>query len=67
MWGAYICMGAYKRNAVVVIKMGAYIHGVPIFVWVLINAMRWLQSKWVPIFMGCLFCVGAYCPGFTVF
>ena len=27
MWGAYFCMGAYKRN-VVVIKMGAYIHGV---------------------------------------
>ena len=28
MWGAYFCMGAYKRNVVVVIKMGAYIHGV---------------------------------------
>ena len=25
---AYFCMGAYKRNVVVVIKMGAYIHGV---------------------------------------
>ena len=25
--GAYFCMGAYKRNVVVVIKMGAYIHG----------------------------------------
>ena len=24
-------MGAYKRNAVVVIKMGAYVHGVLIF------------------------------------
>ena len=28
MWGAYFCMGAYKRDVVVVIKMGAYIHGV---------------------------------------
>ena len=28
MWGAYFCMGAYKRNVVVVIKMDAYIHGV---------------------------------------
>ena len=28
MWGAYFCMGAYKRDAVVVIKMGAYIHEV---------------------------------------
>ena len=28
MWGAYFCMGTYKRNVVVVIKMGAYIHGV---------------------------------------
>ena len=27
MWGAYFCMGAYKHNVVVVIKMGAYIHG----------------------------------------
>ena len=24
---AYFCMGAYKRNVVVVIKLGAYIHG----------------------------------------
>ena len=28
MWDAYFCMGAYKRDVVVVIKMGAYIHGV---------------------------------------
>ena len=28
MWGAYFCMGAYKRDVVVVIKMGAYIQGV---------------------------------------
>ena len=26
--GAYFCMGAYKHNVVVVIKMGAYIRGV---------------------------------------
>ena len=26
MWGAYFCMGVYKCD-VVVIKMGAYIHG----------------------------------------
>ena len=25
--GAYFCMGAYKLDVVVVIKMGAYIHG----------------------------------------
>ena len=25
---AYFCMGAYKHNVVVVIKMGVYIHGV---------------------------------------
>ena len=25
MWGAYLCMGAYKRNVVFVINMGAYI------------------------------------------
>ena len=28
MWGAYFCMGAYKRDVVAVIKMGAYIHRV---------------------------------------
>ena len=44
----------------------AFSCGVPIFVWVLINAMWLLQSKWVPIFMGCLFCVGAYYPNFMV-
>ena len=26
--GAYFCMSAYKRDVVVVIKIGAYIHGV---------------------------------------
>ena len=33
--GAYFCMGAYKCDVVVVIKMNAYIHG-SYFVWVLI-------------------------------
>ena len=32
MWSAYFCMGAYKRDVVVVIKIGAYIFmGVLIF------------------------------------
>ena len=26
MWGAYFCMGAYKHNVVVEIKIGAYIY-----------------------------------------
>ena len=43
LWGAHFCMGAYKNaDVVVVIKMGAYIHG-------------------------CLFCVGAYHPDFTIY
>ena len=45
---------------------GAFSCGVPIFVWVLTNTMWLLQSKWVPIFMMCWFCVGAYYPNFTV-
>ena len=43
MWGAYFCMGAYKRNVFVVIKMGAYIHGV-----LIILILRYTSSK------GCL-------------
>ena len=27
IWGAYFCIGAYKRDVVAEIKMGAYIHG----------------------------------------
>ena len=27
MWGAYFCMGVYKRDVVAVIQMGAYIYG----------------------------------------
>ena len=35
-------MGAYKHNVVVVIKMGAYIYGVPILcAWVLIILILW--------------------------
>ena len=28
MWGTYFCMGVHKHDVVVVIKTGAYIHGV---------------------------------------
>ena len=28
IWGAYFCMGVYKRDVVFVIKVGAYIRGV---------------------------------------
>ena len=31
MWGAYSCMGAYERDVVVVIHLGAYTHTVLIF------------------------------------
>ena len=41
MWGAYFCVGAFKRDVVAEIKMAVNIHG-------------------------CLFCVGAYYPDFTV-
>ena len=34
MWGAYFCMGAYNRDVLVVIKMGAYIHGGAYYLWV---------------------------------
>ena len=35
--GAYFCMGAYKRDVVVVIKVGAYIHGMLILCWCLLS------------------------------
>ena len=38
MWGAYFCVGAYECDVVVVIKMGAYIHGVLIL-------CGWLLSR----------------------
>ena len=31
MWGAYFCPGAYKHDVVVLIKTGAYTHGLLIF------------------------------------
>ena len=39
---------------------GLFSGGVPTFVRVLINVIWFLQSKWVPTFMGCFFSVGAY-------
>ena len=39
MWSAYFCMGAYKCNVVVVIKMGAY------FVWVLNILILWYKGE----------------------
>ena len=50
MWGAYFCMGAYKRNVVVVIKIGAYIHGVLIFYGLVIadnRIMTFEPSVWI--------------------
>ena len=45
MWGAYLCMGTYKCDVVVVIKMGTCIHGA-CFVWVLIvQILRYMQLK----------------------
>ena len=37
MWGAYFGVGAYKLDVPVIIKMGAYIHGVLIFYWYLLS------------------------------
>ena len=48
MWGAYFCMGAYKRDVVVVIKMGVYIHGVHI-----IPILRYDTSKNLGIVIPC--------------
>ena len=50
MWGAYscmdayFCMGAYKHDVVVVIKMGAYIHGA-YFMWELIVPILWYSTN----------------------
>ena len=42
MWGAYFCVSAYKRDVVVVIKMGAYLYSWgAYFVWVLIIPILW--------------------------
>ena len=43
--GAYFCMGAYKRDVVVVIKMGAYIHGVLILCGCLLSRFYGTYTK----------------------
>ena len=45
MWDAYVRMSAYKCDVVVVIKMGAYIHGVLILCGCIIQI-----SRYVPVF-----------------
>ena len=45
MWGAYFCIGAYKCDVVVVIKMGTYIHGVLFCVAAYSDFM--VCSKWI--------------------
>ena len=37
MWGAYFCMGAYKHDMVVLVKMGAYTHEMLIFMDVILQ------------------------------
>ena len=52
MWGAYFCNGAYKRDVVVVIKMGAYIDGVLILCGCLLSRFYGIEgvpSIWTPI------------------
>ena len=44
--GAYFCMGAYKCDVVVVIKMGAYIHGVLILYGYLLSRFYSTQGSW---------------------
>ena len=48
--GAYFCMGAYKHDVVVIIQMGAYIHGVLILCGCLLsqfygNSQTWVYSR----------------------
>ena len=45
--GAYFCMGAYKRNVVVVIKMGAYIHGVLILCGCLLSRFYGIVGSYI--------------------
>ena len=47
--------------------MGAFSCGVPIFVWVLINADVVVVIKMGAYIHGVLICVGAYYPDFMVF
>ena len=56
--GAYFCMGAYKRDVVIVIKMGAYIHGMP----VLLGAYYPdFTVQYVHSILQCLICSGVLC------
>ena len=52
MWGAYFCMGAYKRDVVVVIKTGAY-------------KTHKISTHEYRLYSWCLFCV--FYPDFTVY
>ena len=55
--GAYFCMCAYKRDVVVVIKMGVYIHGVLIFCGYLLPRFYGMYILMWPVWM---FVVGKY-------
>ena len=47
MSGAYFCVGAYKHDVVVVIKMGAYLHGVLILCGCLLSRFYGVDdTKW---------------------
>ena len=45
---AYFCMSAYKRDVVVVIKMGAYIHGVLILCGCLLSRFYGISVVRIP-------------------
>ena len=49
MWGTYFRMGAYKCDVVVVIKMGAYIHGVLILCGCLLSRFYGITKAGVAI------------------
>ena len=52
MWGTYFCMGAYKCDVVVLIKMGAYIHGMLILCGCLLfwfYGIEGVPTIWTPI------------------
>ena len=53
MWGAYFCMGAYKLNVVVVIKMGAYIYGVLILCGCLLSRFYGIYIVSLSCILGC--------------
>ena len=55
----------FECTSVCTERMPFYVECLFLYGYLYINAMWLLKSKWVPIFMGCLFCVCAYY--FTVF